>query len=95
MHLKRLACLAAIALLLGAGTAAAAKGKSAVTVKNKSHWEIHELYLSSSDQDEWGEDQLGHHTIAAKGGSSKAPVLAASSGFSASLADGGLFIPFM
>ena len=66
--MKRLVCLVSLALL-AASAGAAAKGKSSVTVQNKSHWEIHQLYLSSSDQDEWGPDQLGQHTIAAKGGS--------------------------
>jgi hypothetical protein len=64
---KHLAGLVALALLAVAG-GAAAKGKSAVTIKNKSHWEIHQRYLSSSDQDEWGPDQLGQQTIAARSG---------------------------
>lgn len=44
--------------------AEAAKGKkSDVTVKNKSKWEIHHFYLSSTEDDEWGPDQLGDEVI--------------------------------
>ena len=64
--MKRVACLAVIALL--AALPAAAKNAS-VTIKNKSHWEIHQMYFSATSQDQWGPDQLGNHTIAAKGGS--------------------------
>lgn len=37
--------------------------KSNVTVKNSSDWEIHEFYLSSSEEAEWGPDQLGEDVI--------------------------------
>jgi hypothetical protein len=57
------------ALLLGlvAIGVCVAKGSGAVTIKNKSNWEIHELYLSAADEDEWGPDQLGKHVIATGG----------------------------
>jgi len=61
-----LACLVVAAL---AAAAPAAARNASVTIKNKSHWEIHQLYLSASDEDAWGPDQLGRHTIAARGGS--------------------------
>lgn len=31
---------------------------TAITVVNNSHWEIHHLYLSPVEQDNWGPDQL-------------------------------------
>lgn len=40
-----------------------AGGKATVKVINQSKWEIHHLYLSSSDDDEWGEDQLGEDVL--------------------------------
>ena len=42
---------------------AAAAGDSKVVLKNLSHWAIHELYFSPTEEREWGEDQLGKHTI--------------------------------
>lgn len=34
-----------------------------ITVVNNSEWEIHSLYLSPSDNDNWGVDQLNDSTI--------------------------------
>jgi hypothetical protein len=42
---------------------ASAAGDSKVVLKNLSHWAIHELYFSPTEEREWGEDQLGKHTI--------------------------------
>jgi hypothetical protein len=56
-------------LLLAAALAVAASGASAgrydsdVTIHNRSDWDIHALYLSSVDEDDWGPDQLGRHII--------------------------------
>lgn len=50
-------------------TMASAAGESVIHIKNKSDWEIHHFFLSPSDQDKWGPDQLGNATIAANGGS--------------------------
>ena len=70
MCMKR-AALAALVALASAGTAQAGKFDSVVTVKNGSLWEIHQMYLSSVDTDEWGPDQLGEQIIEAQGGSFK------------------------
>jgi hypothetical protein len=59
----------AFALVLGA-SAASAKGNkldSKITVVNQSMWAIHELYLSSTDESEWGPDQLGPTTVIGTG----------------------------
>jgi hypothetical protein len=37
--------------------------KSDVTVVNQSAWDIHHLYLSAADENEWGPDQLGNDVI--------------------------------
>ena len=37
--------------------------RATVEVINQSKWEIHHLYLSSSDDREWGPDQLGEHVL--------------------------------
>ena len=45
-------------------TADAAKGrKASVKIVNKSDWEIHHLFLSSTEDEEWGPDQLGDDVI--------------------------------
>lgn len=49
---------------LGAAAAVAEKKHASIKVVNKSDWEIHHVYLSSSDDDEWGPDQLGQEVIA-------------------------------
>jgi hypothetical protein len=58
-----------LALLLAAGAAGARDGKldARVTVVNQSAWTIHELYLSSTDDGEWGPDQLGPTVAIASG----------------------------
>jgi hypothetical protein len=68
--MKKVAVLLGVALVslaaltLPADAHAAAKGKkAAVKVVNKSDWEIHHFFLSSTDEDEWGPDQLGDEVI--------------------------------
>ena len=41
----------------------AAEKKSDVTVVNQSAWDIHHFFLSPTDQNEWGPDQLGDQVI--------------------------------
>jgi hypothetical protein len=66
---SKLTALAALLALAVAGTAHAGKYDSVVTVQNDSLWEIHQLYLSSVEEQEWGPDQLGEQIIASEGGS--------------------------
>ena len=49
-----------VALVLLALTTSLYAQKKSATVKiiNQSKWEIHHIYLSSSDDDTWGPDQL-------------------------------------
>lgn len=56
----RIALLYATLLVMGN---AAAAGKDTVTVRNKSAWEIQELYLSTVDANAWGADRLGLDTL--------------------------------
>lgn len=58
--------LAALALVAFAvtGPLALAAGKTAnVKLVNKSDWAIEQLYLSPTDEEEWGPDQLKKHVI--------------------------------
>jgi len=41
--------------------------RTTVTITNRSDWEIHHLFLSPADTDEWGPDQLGEVVIAPGG----------------------------
>jgi len=70
MSMQR-AALAALFALAFAGSAQAGKYDSVVTVRNNSLWEIHQMYLSSVDEEEWGPDQLGEQIIDAEGGGFK------------------------
>lgn len=56
------AAVAVVLCLVGV----AAQKRVSVTVFNDSHWEIHELYLSPVDDEEWGPDQLQAETIPSK-----------------------------
>lgn len=56
--------LLALAALGLAGVAWAAKYDSVVTITNSANWEIHQLYLSSTEEESWGPDQLGEQIIA-------------------------------
>ena len=66
--MKRTAILCGVAMLgltvfgIPAEAYAAAK-KASVKVVNKSDWEIHNFFLSSSEEDEWGPDQLGEDVV--------------------------------
>jgi hypothetical protein len=61
--MKTLSTAAVLSLLLAAPLIAAPK-HATVKVINQSKWEIHHLYLSSSTDNEWGEDQLGEEVLA-------------------------------
>ncbi len=37
--------------------------KATIKIINQSKWEIHHLYLSSSDDEDWGPDQLGKDVL--------------------------------
>lgn len=64
--MKRYVLLAASLLFVFA-----AHKKATITIVNQSKWEIHHLYLSSSDDKHWGADQLGDAVLDANGGSFK------------------------
>ena len=51
------------ALLLCSLTPSAFAERATVKVINQSKWEIHHLFLSSSDDQEWGPDQLGENVL--------------------------------
>lgn len=65
--MKRVILAAALAVVASTLVVAAQKRVS-VTIVNRSDWEIHELYLSPTDEDKWGADQLGNATIPARSG---------------------------
>jgi len=49
--------------LLPSSAPALAQGDNDVKIVNKSKWEIHHFFLSSTDKNEWGPDQLGEEVI--------------------------------
>lgn len=55
---------AILLVLIWAGSVSAGKYDSVVTIQNDSSWDIHEMYLSSTEDEKWGPDQLGEHVIA-------------------------------
>lgn len=59
MKLQYVALLA----LVCAGAATAGSYDSVVTIQNNSSWDIHQLYLSSTENEQWGPDQLGEKVI--------------------------------
>lgn len=65
---KRLLALVCLALVFCALLTAPvlAAGKSAVTLYNKSDWDIHPFFLSPSDEEDWGPDQLGDDVLGSK-----------------------------
>ena len=63
--MKNLTKLSLAALLFCAlSTPAFAARKATVKIINASNWEIHHIYLSSSDDRHWGEDLLGDDILA-------------------------------
>lgn len=51
------------AAALASGVVVAGSYDSVVAIRNTSSWDIHQLYLSSTESDDWGPDQLGEHVI--------------------------------
>lgn len=63
--MKGYARYAAIAALLTAfALPAFAGGKANVKVINQSKWEIHHVFISPAEQEDWGPDQIGEHVLA-------------------------------
>jgi hypothetical protein len=62
--MKKLTQLSLAALILCTFAAPAFARKATVKIINQSKWEIHHIYLSSSDDHEWGPDQLEDDTLA-------------------------------
>jgi len=62
---SRTVVLILLALVVVLPVAAQARPKRAadVTITNRTDWEIHELYLSSADDENWGPDQLGEEVL--------------------------------
>lgn len=60
---RTLHCIVAIMLAAVFPAAASAAKKADVKITNRSDWEIHHFYLSSTEDDEWGPDQLGDEVI--------------------------------
>lgn len=58
-----LATIAAIAL----PSTALAAADSVIHIKNKSDWEIHHFFLSPTEEEQWGPDQLGDKVISSNG----------------------------
>ena len=56
--------LAALILCSLSLPALASHRRATVKIINQSKWEIHHIYLSSSDDQEWGPDQLEDETLA-------------------------------
>lgn len=53
-----------VALAIGPIVVRAGAYDSVVKIVNQSLWDIHELYLSSTSDEEWGPDQLGDAVVA-------------------------------
>lgn len=66
--MKKILCVALAGALLACAPAEASKSSSTVVIENQSDWEIHQLFLSSVDEEEWGPDQLGDEIIPSSGG---------------------------
>jgi hypothetical protein len=64
---RSLLCAIVVAALAAVPAAYAGKFDSVVRVLNNSMWNIHEMYLSSVDTEEWGPDQLGEDVIESGG----------------------------
>jgi hypothetical protein len=66
--MKRLTTIAVSLLLLCAITPAVFAADASVKVINNTKWDVHHMMFSPVGDDEWGADQLGEHTLTAKGG---------------------------
>lgn len=67
MNRHRSAILIFVVAALSAVSLGAFAQDSTITIINRSDWDIHHLYLSPVDVDEWGPDQLGDEIIPSGG----------------------------
>jgi|CXWL01.1.fsa_nt_gi hypothetical protein len=70
--MAKLSTMAAAIATLGlvcSGGAYAGTMDSVVNIKNNTSWEIHQIFLSPVDEENWGENLLGLDVVQAKGGS--------------------------
>ncbi|HVT03146.1 MAG TPA: hypothetical protein VHL58_07175 [Thermoanaerobaculia bacterium] len=65
--MKYAAVVAATVFLTIVPDSFAGKSKATIEIQNLSKYDIHHLYLSPSDQTEWGPDQLGKDVMEPKG----------------------------
>ncbi|MCK7593592.1 hypothetical protein [Pseudomarimonas salicorniae] len=65
--MNKLIASAVLASVLSAWAFGAEASKSQVVIVNQSDWDIHELYLSSVDEEDWGPDQLREDIIPSGG----------------------------
>ncbi len=55
--------LAAVMFVLFVPVQASAEDTATVRILNKSKWDIHHFFMSPTDTEEWGPDQLGEHVL--------------------------------
>jgi hypothetical protein len=63
MHRPRITVFILAVLVLTTASVSLFAQDSVIKIINRSDWDIHELYLSPVDVDEWGPDQLGDQII--------------------------------
>ena len=56
-----------VAGIVVVATPASAGKRATVTVVNHTDWDIHQLFLSPTDDEHWGPDQLGNQVLASGG----------------------------
>ena len=61
--MKTLWIVLALGFVPAASGASSAEKKATVTVVNQSAWDLHHLFLSPVDKNEWGPDQLGKEVV--------------------------------
>jgi hypothetical protein len=62
--MKRVARYALLAAVFAAfALPTFAGGKATVKVINQSKWEIHHVFISPTEQEEWGPDQIGENVL--------------------------------
>lgn len=53
----------ALALAMTAGLSLPASADNSIELINQTGWDIHEIYMSPSSQDDWGDDYLGSEIL--------------------------------
>ena len=63
-HIKRIAAIAIIAVMVMGLAACGSKRSNKITITNDTSWDMYYVYIAPHEDTSWGDDLLGRNTLA-------------------------------